>query len=192
MVSIKFIGLALYNQAWNKLRDIVMKYHQYVELSKCESFGALYDTDPHITLYYCEANEKGPNWMYWLVTTKLRDLYSQLLQNKLMKLDSPKINTFKNDDAIVVKFDMTESGCNILSLLKAYHHSIESHCPKGDYPVYKPHITVTYLKPTTPEEIVTEIINEISSLNLDEFKLTHIMLGGGESNNYQSSKLPIE
>lgn len=189
----KFVGLELSNPNWQNIGKLIeSKYHQYIELSKCGSWGKLYEPEPHITLYYNEDNDKGPNWMYWLTTVYGRDLYMKLKNNLILKFNKFVIDTFRNDDAIVLKIDVIKSDCDQFDPLKQYHDLIESNCIPGKFKDYNPHITITYLKPNTDQSIIDQIVSDIKSIpSIRTYEITSIMLGGGEDSGFKSSKLPI-
>jgi len=189
----KFIGLALKNEPWRKICSLVTRRHEdWIELSKCSSFeGNLYEPDPHITLYYNEECMKGPNYLYWAATCYCREEYKAIKDLTSLKLAQPVLNTFDNPDARVLMIDVGRSDCNAIYGLQRWHFKLMDKLPKDNYyPDYTPHITVTYLKPDTPDDVVSKIQGELMMESL-EFKPTELLIGGGENADYKSSRFAL-
>lgn len=188
----KFIGLALKNTNWTKLCSLVTRRHEdWIELSKCGSFeGNFYEPDPHITLYYNEKCMKGPNYLYWTATCYCREEYKMIKDLETLKLRAPVLNTFDNDDARVLMIDVSRSNCNADTILHNWHNKILEKLPKDSYPKYTPHITITYLKPNTPDKVVSKIQGDLMTGEL-EFTPTEILIGGGEDADYKSSRFNL-
>jgi hypothetical protein len=188
----KFIGLALSNPNWNRLCSLVTRRHEdWIELSKCGSFeGNFFEPDPHITLYYNEDCIKGPNYLYWTTTCYCKAQYEAIKGYESILLLDPYIDTFNNDDARVLKVNVLASNCNAKNIITSWHDKIQEKLPPDNYPTYHPHITVTYLKPDTPDSVINKIVEELQTEKL-EFKPTEILIGGGEDADYKSFRFEL-
>lgn len=178
-----FVGLELSNSSWNILGKVVKDtLLDYINLEKLSEFnnGSIYETQPHITLIYNESLNKGPNWLDWFITIKHRDLYKELVTIGEVSVPKVTINTFNNPDSRVLKFSLVD--CNILDICRQYNTYLnELPLEESTYKIYKPHLTITYLKPDTPDKVIEDFKSKLILNDFQSFKLENILISNSES-----------
>lgn len=175
-----YIGLHLSNPYWNALGGLVKnELGEYINIPKCidNNLNQLFEPDAHTTIIYSDELTVGPNWLYWYITLKDRELFRSF-QNKILNID-PVIDTFDNVDCRVLKFNLNltpglepiyELNSNLVSDLNL---------PKKDY---NPHVTITYLNPDTPDSVIDKFVSELDVSKFTEFKLDRFEIGTGDRN----------
>lgn len=173
-----FIGIEVSNPHWSQLGNKVKsELLDWIEFSKLDQFntGSIYETQPHITLIYNESLNKGPNWLHWFMTVKNRDLYKQLVSIDSLSIKDVTIDTFDNPDSKVLKINCLDS--NIIDICREYHDRLdEIALERSKYNIYRPHLTITYLKPDTPDSVIEDFKSKIVLKNYTEFKLENILI----------------
>jgi len=181
-MKVNFIGLLLENEhlefLWNKLKT---EYLDYIDIPKCVESGCPLgvETEAHVTIGYNETFQKGPNWYYWYMFIKNKDLMNELREKKVLKVPRVTIDTFNRDDKDfkVLKFNMSD--CNIIDILQQYHDKLEETAEvKSEYTKYNPHITLTYLKKSTPEEVIDRLRSELLLSNYSNWDMVGVKFSG--------------
>lgn len=179
-MKVNFIGLRLKNPYIDSLLNKVrMEYLEYIDIPKCTELGLSkgVEDDPHITLIYNDSLIKGPNWYHWLLSIKNRDQFKILRDSKKLLIRSPKIDTFDNDDSRVLKFNFND--CNHIDVLTKLNEALESTASeKSKFTKYNPHLTITYLKSDTPDEIIDKLRSETIMGNYSEWDIDGVLISG--------------
>lgn len=160
-MNVKTVMLMVDNPSLIKVgKSISSKYFDYIEVQKCIDNGMinLYESEPHITLLYGFEPMIGENTMYHILKIQNRELYRQLRSNTKLTLPEVVIDTFDNPDSRVLKINTNNS--NIFSILNGYYQNLITYPntrTKSDDGQFHSHLTLTYLKPDTPDSIIQEI-----------------------------------
>lgn len=190
-----FVGLKLLIQDWDKIcKNITDTYIDDVNIAKVsnEFKGKLYDSESHVTLYYNEDCKVGPNMMYFTLSIDNRELYSRLSSNKLIYLPEIKLKIFNNPEFKVLVIDLSTLEGEIRDIIYSYNLEIsKKYGFNQSYPVYQPHVTITYLNSDFDDDklpIIEQYINDHSD---HQFQITDFMLGGMRDDEHNSIRLPI-
>lgn len=172
-----FVGITVYNSEWESACKRMKNYLEYVEIPKLVEISSkeLFDDNPYVTLIYKTGISKGPNWLSWFTRIKNRDLFNDLKSNPTFTLQNPIIDTFDNPDSRVLKLNIIDSGCNRFPLFEDYHNAFIEYFGEDKYGGYQPHITLTYLRPDTPDSIIEDIKSNILISSLTKWDLSEFI-----------------
>lgn len=189
MKYINFIGLYFENPNWGALgRLMISKYSEYIDFAKCSENDLVdgYESECHCTVVYNNDLLIGFNEAVYTLLIKYRDLYNKLKERKELQLPKLTINTFDNEDSRVLKIDITES--NLYPILKQYNSEILEE--EGlEVKQYRPHLTITYLKKDTPDDVIDKIRKDIVDRDYLTYKISNFMISSKKDD---TKKIPIE
>jgi 2'-5' RNA ligase len=164
--------------------NFVNKYFEYIDVKECvdKKLSKLYPSDPHVTLMYNKEPFIGPNESYIVLKIKYRDLYTNLRDKKKLILPEMKIGIFDTNEGSnkVLYIDVSES--NLVDTFRKYNSSIIN-----DYnlvPIhdeYNPHITITYLKGDTSDEVIEDMKNHWIESGITEFNILGFLLSSPDN-----------
>lgn len=181
MKGVNFIGIELNNPNWGSIcRLITSKLSDWIAFDKLNenNWSGLFEIETHITLVYSPENLPiGPNYTDVLLKIISRDYYNQLRSDLTLNLNDVVIDTFNNTDAKVLKINVESS--DKYELLKNYRDHLITKLDLPNYD-YNPHITITYLKPDTPDSLINEVISEVPKSNLRLFNMTNFIISNKE------------
>jgi len=152
-----WLGLPMPKPVVKKLKAI----HKHIDKADLGPDGL--DKDPHVTLAYGIAADKNPMAVRGVVS---RQPEAQVTLGAM--------TAFHNDDATVLKFDVKSED------LQDIHKTVKDKIgmPGSTHPVYKPHVTVAYLKPGTD---ISKYKHLESKLKGRTFKLKAVDYNNGDT-----------
>lgn len=185
-MKVNFIGLKLSNPYIESLLNkIRLEYLEYINIPICTEYGLTkgVETVPHVTLIYNNSLIKGPNWYHWLLSIKNRDHFKILMDSrKLITLD-PVIDTFDRPESRVLKFNLSK--CNHIDTLTELNRVLEFTAPeKSEFTQYNPHVTLTYLRSDTPDEVIDQLKSQLILKNYSEWDIEGVIISGDEEKFY--------
>lgn len=176
-MTVKTVMLEIsHPQFTKKCKDLVSEYSEFIDAEKCDSMGFqfLYEDEPHVTLLHGLNPEVGENFLYHYLKLQNRNLYKVLKSDSMFKLTELNINTFQNDDSVVLKIDL--SSCDKLEILKDYNEKLKEFPHDESQWEYTPHLTITYLKSSTPNEVIVKMIEMFREDFLPSFEVKGFLL----------------
>lgn len=180
--------LDLDNVYWMELNDLVSKIFEGWTLNSelpIESLNYNIDVIPHVTLIYSTEAINHVTLMYALRSTP-NEAYKHLIDNGSINLTKLVVDAFESDTQKVLKINLSES--NEVKLLTEINSHLKASLElKSTYTEFNPHITITYLKPDTPEDLIEKFKAEINDSNYLKFDLTEVCI----SNDSESVKLHL-
>lgn len=183
MSDINFIGLRLTNDNWDQLGSAVkFQLFDWINIIKCteNKLPSLFEKELHCTIIYDKLGiGLGKNMTDYYMRIKYRDLFNQLRNNRVIKLNTVEFNTFNNEDAKVLKIDFTNS--EVTSILKQYRDNLVRDLDLKLESDYRPHLTLTYLKPDTPNKVIDEFINNIDLSKYMYYNIDSFIISESES-----------
>ena len=125
---------------WNE----IISFIDPEDLYKPEDSSKGLETDPHVTVLYGLHSDVDD--------VEIQKVADQIDGNKLnLKIDG--VGIFENKDFDVVKFNIKSDYLHQMnSMFKELPHT-------SDYPDYKPHVTIAYVKPGTGQKYKDESVN---------------------------------
>lgn len=185
-MKVNFIGLRLSNPYINSLLNkIRMEYLDYIDIPTCTKYGLTkgVETDPHVTLIYNNSLVKGPNWYHWLLSIKNRDYFKVLRNSRKLTIRNPVIDTFDQPEYRVLKFNFNQ--CDHIDILTELNKALEMTAPeKSRFTKYSPHLTLTYLRSDTPDEVIDHIKSHIILKDYSEWDIEGVVISGDEEKFY--------
>jgi 2'-5' RNA ligase len=115
-------------EKWQEYLDIIKKEDVYDNAR--HEYG--YCHEPHITLIYGLKKEE----------LDIDPLFKEIKHIRPITLTINEIGVFENPDFDVVKFNVP-----VVEALKEYRNTFLQFPNKQDFPEYKPHMTIAYIKP---------------------------------------------
>lgn len=186
MININYIGLNLKNQYHTQLLDMIRnEYFQYIDIPVCTKYGLStgVEINSHVTLAYNNTLSKGPNWYYWMLTIRERNTFNKLKVVNKLKVPEVIINTFEQEQYRVLKIDIRN--CNICEELRTLHECIEDTAgEKSRFTEYLPHITLTYLKKDTPDEVLVDLKSKVILNNYKEWNIDSLQISSVDNKNF--------
>lgn len=148
---------------WDKMTSKIDKDDVYVEDGD-RTFGI--EDEPHITVLY-GLDKDVPN----------EDVEEIVEKIKPFEIELKNISAFENEKYDVLKFDIDNDYLHELNkMFKELPY-------KNDFPDYKPHATIGYLKVGTSKEYVGELDDEESlTIGVEEVVYSR---GGGDKKTYK-------
>lgn len=172
-----FIGLIFSAPRWNAIGNYVKSNMlNYINLNKCIDNGLKngFENECHCTLLYSNIYTRGVNWIVYYLIHHCKDQIKQLFNTKF-ELKDPIIDTFDNEDSRVLKINLTN--CNLYPIMRSINDKLKEVLDGGDFIGYNPHMTITYLKPNTPDDVISEFrsnfkLEWLSNISPDGIKVS--------------------
>lgn len=181
-MKVNFVGLKLSNPHIKSLLDkLRLEYLDYIDIPSCTEHGLSngVETESHVTLIYNNSLVKGPNWYHWFLSIKNRDHFKVLRNSRKLLIQDPVIDTFDQSNYRVLKFNLSK--CNHIDVLTELNKGLESTAPeKSEFTEYNPHITLTYLKSDTPDEVIDHLRSQLILKDYSEWDIEGVIISGDE------------
>lgn len=180
-----FIGYTLHNDYLSTVhRFLKFNCLEYIDMQTCVEYELPHgvDDNPHVTLWYGDGLSKSQRWFFWFMRIHNQELFTSI---NSINLENCKIDLFKNENYDVLKINL--DNCLEYKTLEQLHRIIESQSTiPTKYGDYHPHITLTYLKKGTGEEVVNLLeenlkLNELLTFNITGFEIGTV---GGNTERY--------
>lgn len=186
-MKLNFIALKLRNNSWidvltgmqNNFRDIINEEYCKEKLINQPVKGKLFETDPHITLYYNSTDvEVTEEELITLISSEYRNIVSKYYQ--VVRI--PAFQIFSNPDAKVLTLDASQS--IIAFELRTLHDKIIKFIPSDtEFKDYRPHVTITYLNPDTRFALSANVIRYLQTRpEVFAFSIQSIIISDTENN----------
>lgn len=176
--NVNFICLLVENSYFGEVTKMIKnEFFDYIDIPYCTEQGLLhgFETEPHITLWYGDGLNNGINWFDWFMEIKNRDLMKAV---KSINCKDCLIDTFDNPESRVLKINV--SGSKEYEILYKLNKAIEGVSTIPSEKEYNPHITLTYLKTDTPDEVLEQIKSKIVLTNLRNFSVTGLKIANSD------------
>lgn len=186
MNKLEFIGLKFDNPVWNEIGLLIKdKYSPYINFDKCIEMGFPngFESECHCTLLYNKTYNYGPNFTFTKLKfgSEFRNEFNKLINksgyNKELILNPVIIDTFDNEDSRVIKINLENS--NMYPEMKSIHSELEKLCEEpSTYSDYKAHLTLTYFKSDTSDDVIEILKSELFEFYKDylfKFNLKSLM-----------------
>jgi hypothetical protein len=174
-----FIGLNFNTPRWSVIGNYTKSNMlDYINFDKCMDMGLKngFEDECHCTLLFSNIYTKGVNWIVYYLVHHCSDQIKQLFNTKF-ELKDPIIDTFDNEDSRVLKINLTN--CNLYPIMKSINDSLKEVLGGGNYDGYSPHMTITYLKPDTPDDVIHEFRDNFKLKWLSDITPTGIKVSDG-------------
>ena len=171
---------------------IVTQFREWINVEMCmkDGLSLLYETEPHITLISGLRPARAVHEVYRFLTVENRELYDRLRESLRVHQSNIVVDTFDGSTTKVLKINFEQSP--IHALLQAYSSRLSAWF-SNEFPFhsYRPHATLTFLKPETPPSVIDSMIRTIDLRRLEDERITEFIFSNG-GNYTVHTTVPIE